>query len=242
MNHDNSKNYLMTEGLHPEEILVHAAEKFNKQLVFASSLGAEDQVIIDMIYRNGLDIPVFTLDTGRLFESSYRLLAATEAKYGIRIELFFPERQSVEKMVSQHGINLFRESVEKRRECCRVRKLEPLARALSPHKAWICGLRQAQSTTRSELQAIEIDAKGMLKINPLFNWSEQQVWDYIHTNKVPYNELHDQGFPSIGCACCTRAVNTGEDIRSGRWWWETPEQKECGLHIVNGKLQRIKNT
>ncbi|MCP3964806.1 MAG: phosphoadenylyl-sulfate reductase [Lentisphaerae bacterium] len=228
------------KGLNAESILEYAANAFPEEVAFASSLGAEDQVIIDLISKNKLDIPVFTLDTGRLFEESYKLIAESEARYSCKIKLYFPERSSVEKMTSEHGVNSFYDSIENRKECCRVRKLEPLERALAPYEAWICGLRQAQSQTRSELKAAELDARDMVKINPLYNWSEKQVWEYIHNNLVPYNELHDKGFPSIGCACCTRAVATGEDIRSGRWWWETPEQKECGLHVVKGKLQRIK--
>jgi phosphoadenosine phosphosulfate reductase len=204
-------------------------------------MGAEDQVILDMISRLELDIPVFTLDTGRIFNETYELIAASEKKYGKKIKVFSPKSENVEKMVSEHGVNLFFQSVELRKECCRVRKLEPLARALKPYSAWICGLRREQAVTRSDTGVIELDAKGRIKINPLVNWSEQDVWDYIHKYDVPYNKLHDQGFLSIGCASCTRAVAPGEHTRAGRWWWETPEQKECGLHFKNGKLVRAKN-
>lgn len=223
----------------PEEALTMGSEVFGDRVVFASALGAEDQVITDMIGRIGLKIPVITLDTGRLFNESYQLLEDIEKKYGIRVKLYFPDKESVESMTAEYGVNLFRESVENRKLCCRVRKIEPLRRALSGYKAWICGLRREQSVTRNEIQTIEWDETNQLvKINPLADWTEVQVWEYIKNHEAPYNRLHDQGFPSIGCACCTRAVKRTEDIRAGRWWWELPEQKECGLHVVDGKLVR----
>jgi len=223
----------------PEAILVRISEIFGDGVLFASALGAEDQVITDIIGWQGLKIPIITLDTGRLFNESYQLLEDIEKKYGIRVKLYFPDKDAVESMTSEHGVNLFRESVENRKLCCRVRKIEPLRRALAGYKAWICGLRREQSVTRNEIQTIEWDeANQLVKINPLADWTEAQVWEYIKNHEVPYNKLHDEGFPSIGCACCTRAVKRTEDVRAGRWWWETPEQKECGLHVVDGKLVR----
>lgn len=221
-------------------ILRRTAELLPGQAVFASSLGLEDQVIFDLIVRLELDIPIFTLDTGRLFRETYDLIAATEKKYGRRIKVFFPRTEDVEAMTAQHGVNLFFDGAELRRECCRVRKLEPLKRALAPYRAWICGLRREQAVTRNAADAAEIDGRGRLKINPLVAWSETDLREYVRRHEVPYNPLHDQGFPSIGCACCTRAVAPGEHLRTGRWWWEAPERKECGLHWVDGKLVRSK--
>jgi len=224
-----------------EDILRWASEKFAEKIIFASALGAEDQVIIDMIHRLGLNIPVATLDTGRLFDETYQLIRETESRYGTRFQVFLPERESVENMVNKHGVNLFLDSPEKRKLCCNVRKIEPLQRALAGHQAWLCGLRREQSITRNNLSPIDWDANNkMYKINPLANWSETMVWEYIARHEVPYNRLHDRGYPSIGCAGCTRAIKRTENIRDGRWWWEKPEQKECGLHIVNGQIKRIK--
>ncbi len=224
------------------EILKAVADKFKGKITLASSLGAEDQVITDLIAKNNLDIEIFTLDTGRVFQESYDLLSDTEKKYDLKVKIFFPEREDVEKMVSENGINLFYDSIENRKQCCRIRKMVPLARALAPHDAWVCGLRKDQSVTREDMCEAEIDANhNMIKINPLINWSEEDVWNYIKENNIPYNKLHDQGFLSIGCAPCTRAVKEGEDVRAGRWWWESPEQKECGLHFVDGKMVRTKD-
>ena len=230
-------------GLSEVEVLKKVAAKYEGKIAFATSLGAEDQVITDMIARNNINIPIFTLDTGRVFNESYDLLAETQKKYDIAIDVYFPERSDVEAMVNEKGVNLFYDSIENRKECCRVRKLVPLARALAPNDSWICGLRREQSVTREELGIAEWDGKHeMVKINPLIEWSEEQVWEYIKKNDVPYNKLHDQGFLSIGCACCTRAVKKGEDVRAGRWWWEAPEHKECGLHFVDGKLVRANSS
>ncbi len=227
------------QNLTAEEILLYSKQNFAENVVFASSLGLEDQVVLDMIMRNKLGIDIFTLDTGRLFPETYQLIQKFEEKYDCKIKIYFPKQKLVEKMVNEHGVNLFYESITLRKECCHIRKLEPLSRALAPYGSWICGLRQQQSTTRTNINVIEVDSKDKFKINPLYNWTEEQLWDYIKKYDVPYNELHDKGFPSIGCASCTRAVADGDDIRGGRWWWEDPEQKECGLHIVDGKLQRI---
>ncbi len=221
-----------------EDILVYINKKLPKDIVFASSLGAEDQVIFDMINRLKLDIPVFTLDTARVFQETYDLIAETEKKYKKKIKIFFPNHQAVEEMVNQDGVNLFYKNSELRKKCCHVRKLEPLSRALKPYSAWICGLRREQAETRSGVKTIALDANKKIKINPLIDWTEKDVWNYIRKYDVPYNKLHDKGFLSIGCSCCTRAVAPGEHIRSGRWWWEDPQQKECGLHVVNGKLTR----
>lgn len=227
------------DSLSAEEILTWSRETFGNDTVFASSMGLEDQVLADMISRLGLDIEIFTLDTGRLFNDTYHLIEATEKRYGNNVKIYFPDSSAVEEMVNEKGVNLFYNGVEERERCCSIRKREPLRRALAPYSSWICGLRQEQSPTRENLRVIAWDdGNRMSKINPLFNWTEKDVRDYIRKYDVPYNKLHDEGYPSIGCACCTRAVKPEEDIRSGRWWWESPEQKECGLHVVDGKLVR----
>jgi phosphoadenosine phosphosulfate reductase len=209
--------------------------------VFASSLAAEDMVLTDLILRNRLDIGIFTLETGRLHAETLGMLDKIKATYDYQVTPYRPEPAAVEAYVKQNGENAFYESVDMRKECCRIRKIEPLKRALAGNKSWVTGQRRAQSVTRAELHVQEEDAAhGMTKFNPLADWSEQDVWDYIHANHVPYNPLHDQGYPSIGCQPCTRAINPGEDVRAGRWWWENPESKECGLHMVDGKLIRIK--
>jgi phosphoadenosine phosphosulfate reductase len=210
--------------------------------VFASSLAAEDMVLTDLILKAGLPIGIFSLDTGRLHPETLAVLDAVKARYDYEITLYHPNAQAVDEYVATNGLNAFYNSVEMRRACCAIRKVEPLGRALAGNKAWVTGQRRAQSTTRAELAVEEADeAHGMTKFNPLADWSEQDVWDYIRANDVPYNALHDQGFPSIGCAPCTRAVQPGEDVRAGRWWWENPDSKECGLHMVDGKLIRIKS-
>jgi phosphoadenosine phosphosulfate reductase len=227
-------------GLNPLQVL-QWVERNIARPVFASSLGQEDQVILHLIAANKLNIPVITLDTGRLFPETYTLIAENELRFGIRIRVLFPDAGEVETMVAEEGINLFLKGIDQRKRCCQVRKIHPLRRALGQSGGWVCGLRREQSTTRTELRAIEWDAaNGILKINPLVDWSLDQVTAYLKEHGVPYNPLHDQGFASIGCACCTRAIQPGEDIRAGRWWWETPEQKECGLHLVNGMWVRSK--
>ena len=227
----------------PGEIVSWALAHFGADKVaLASSLGAEDQVLTDMLFKISSAPTIFTLNTGRLPQETLDCLKATEAKYGFRCKVFEPDAAAVNKMVTEKGLDLFYESVENRKLCCHVRKVEPLKRALKGLKAWICGLRREQSVTRANLNIIEWDqANGLYKINPLIDWTEKQVWDYIHTNKVPYNKLHDQGYPSIGCAPCTRAVKPGEDVRAGRWWWEHPDKKECGLHFKDGKAVRKGN-
>lgn len=218
-------------GRSAEAVLEWAAVRFPGRVRFATSLGAEDQVLTHMIARAGLPISIFTLDTGRLFEETYELIDRTREHYGVEIEICFPEAESVRRLVHEHGVNLFRKSVELRKACCGVRKIEPLRRALEGQGAWVVGLRREQSVTRTDMHAVEWDAvNGLVKFSPLIDWTEQQVWDFIRANNVPYNPLHDRGLPSIGCASCTRAIQPGEDIRAGRWWWEQPEHKECGLH------------
>ena len=230
------------QELSPVELLRWAHLNLNAP-VFASSLGQEDQVITDLIARHELEIPMVTLDTGRLFAETYDLIAETERKYGLRIETLFPLTNEVEAYVQENGINGFRKGLEERKACCAVRKLAPLRRALARSDGWICGLRSAQSDARSAVQAIEWDAaNGIPKLNPLHAWSLAQVKQYLAEHAVPYNPLHDAGFVSIGCASCTRAVEPGEDIRAGRWWWESPAKKECGLHFSDRKLVRAKHS
>jgi phosphoadenosine phosphosulfate reductase len=210
--------------------------------VFASSLAAEDMVLTDMILKAKLPIGIFSLETGRLHQETLAVLDKVKARYDHDITLYRPQPDAVAAYVEQNGLNAFYNSVEMRRECCRIRKVEPLGRALAGNKAWVTGQRRAQSTTRAELHVQEEDAAhAMTKFNPLADWSEEDVWAYIRANDVPYNALHDQGYPSIGCEPCTRAVQPGEDVRAGRWWWENPDSKECGLHMVDGKLIRIKS-
>lgn len=210
--------------------------------VFASSLAAEDMVLTDLILKARLPIAIFSLETGRLHAETLAMLERVRQAYGYDIALYRPQREEVERYVADHGINAFYDSVELRKECCRIRKVEPLERALAGKRAWITGQRRAQSSTRAELAVQQDDpAHGMQKFNPLADWSEQDVWDYLRQHDVPYNPLHERGYPSIGCEPCTRAIAPGEDVRAGRWWWEDPESKECGLHVVDGKLIRIKS-
>ncbi len=200
--------------------------------VFANSFGAEDMVLTDLIVREGIGIGIFSLDTGRLPSETYELMAQAEAHYKIRFEVYYPRHDLVEAYVRGNGINAFYESIELRKACCQVRKVEPLQRALASKKAWITGLRAQQSATRDSLPLRQFDTgNGLEKFSPLADWTEREVWEYIRANKVPYNKLHDRHFPSIGCAPCTRAIAVGEDIRAGRWWWEDPDSKECGLHV-----------
>ena len=218
-------------GKSAEEIVRWAAETFGSEIAFANSFGAEDVALTDVIAKAAPSIRVFTLDTGRLHDETYEVMERVRVRYQMPIVSYFPDREAVEKLEREKGYYSFRESVENRKECCGIRKVVPLKRALSGLSAWMTGLRREQSVTRTEMQALEWDeGNGIAKVNPLIDWSEQDVWDYIKANDVPYNLLHDRGFPSIGCAPCTRAVTPGEDVRAGRWWWENPENKECGLH------------
>lgn len=215
----------------PHEVISYLMDTYQQDLAFASSLGAEDQVITHMMAEIDTAARIFTLDTGRLFPETLDLLDKTNKRYNIQINIFFPDAANVEDMVNKKGINLFYESVENRKECCHIRKILPMKRALEGVKIWISGLRSEQSVTRKGLELASWDDNfKLIKISPLRAWDETQLWEFIKDNNVPYNELHDKGFPSIGCLPCTRAVEAGEDIRAGRWWWELPENKECGLH------------
>lgn len=199
----------------------------------ANSLGVEDMVLTDLVMKEKLPIEIFSLDTGRLPTETYDLMQRLRRHYGLTLTLYYPRHDLVESFTRVHGINGFYESVELRKACCHARKVEPLQRALAGKKAWITGLRAEQSETRSGLPAQQFDASnGLEKFNPLADWSEREIWAYIRSNDVPYNRLHDKGYPSIGCAPCTRAVEAGEHVRAGRWWWENSESKECGLHVA----------
>lgn len=204
--------------------------------VFANSLGAEDMVLTDLIARQQLPIRAFCLDTGRLPAETYELLAKVRQHYpDLALQIYFPDTGAVEAWVATHGINGFYDSVDLRKGCCEVRKMQPLRRALAGQQAWITGLRRQQSPTRQDLSDRSFDADhGLMKFNPLIEWTEQEVWEYLRQYQVPYNALHDRHYPSIGCAPCTRAIAVGEDVRAGRWWWENPESKECGLHVSSG--------
>jgi phosphoadenosine phosphosulfate reductase len=206
-------------------------EKYHS-VAFENRLGAEDMVLVDIIQRNRLNVEIFSIDTGRLPPETYNLIQKTEEKYQFTIKLYFPNQEKVETYVNTNGINAFYSSLDLRKACCAIRKVEPLNRALKNKKAWITGMRQEQSQTRLALKEEEFDeAHQSQKLNPLTSWSELEVWAYIKIHDVPYNALHDQFYPSIGCAPCTRAISAGEDIRAGRWWWEDPQNKECGLHV-----------
>lgn len=222
----------LLQGKTPEEILVFFSDNYPGKVVFSSSMGAEDQVITHMIATLKLNIRIFTLDTGRLFAETYELIEKTQARYKLPIGVYFPDGRQVEDMVNKHGINLFYHSIENRKLCCNIRKTQPLERALKGNDVWITGLRRQQSMTREDLQVVQwLDQYQLIKVNPLVDWSQQQLWSFIHRNKIPYNTLHDKGFASIGCQPCTRALLPGEDIRAGRWSWENPETRECGLHV-----------
>jgi phosphoadenosine phosphosulfate reductase len=215
-----------------EESLAWANERFGERAAIASSFGVEDVVLIDLASRHAPRIGVFTLDTGRLPPETYEVMEEVRRRYRISIASFFPERAWVEALEREKGFFSFRRSIEERKECCAIRKLEPLARALADKSAWITGLRREQSVTRAEVAIAEIDGAhgGIFKLNPLAAWSEAEVWRYAREHGLPVNALHARGYPSIGCAPCTRAIQPGEDVRAGRWWWESPEHKECGLH------------
>jgi phosphoadenosine phosphosulfate reductase len=230
------------QGSTPQEILTWALNHYQK-IALASSFGAEDVVLIDMMAKIRPDAHIFTLDTGRLHEETYAVIAKVQQKYPqLNLQIMFPQADAVQEMVSSKGVNLFYDSVENRKQCCFVRKVEPLGRATAGLEAWITGLRRDQTANRSTMQPVELDAdRQIAKINPLIDWSYDQVWEYIKANDVPYNVLHDRDFPSIGCAPCTRAIAKGEDLRAGRWWWEMSNQ-ECGLHVSSdGRLVRAKD-
>lgn len=222
-----------TAGLDPVASLKVLAELFPGEIVFSTSFGWEDQVISHMIFANDIPIKVFTLETGRLFPETYYTWNRTMEIYGKPIHAYFPDSQLIQEMVSKKGPSSFYESVENRKECCYIRKIEPLKRALAGNRCWITGIRSEQSANRHDMENVEWDDQNQLiKFHPLFDWTLDDVKAYVRANNIPYNPLHDKGFPSIGCAPCTRAVQEGEDFRAGRWWWEDQSKKECGLHAV----------
>ena len=201
-------------------------------VAFANSLGAEDMVLTDIVDRNRIAVEMFSLDTGSLPQETYDLMQTVRERYKTPLHVYFPDAKRIEAYVAEHGVNGFYQSIELRKACCHIRKVEPLQRALQGKRAWITGIRREQAATRANLEISAFDADhNMQKINPLLEWSNAEVWEYLKQNNVPYNKLHDKFYPSIGCAPCTRAVTPGEDLRSGRWWWENPETKECGLHV-----------
>ena len=219
-------------------VLAEAVRGF-APVCFANSLGAEDMVLTDLIAKHKFDISIFSLDTGRLPQATYDLMQELGKHYGVPLKVYFPDNAAVEEYVTQNGVNGFYNSVESRKACCFVRKVEPLRRALQGKGAWITGMRRDQAVTRGTLEVSAYDADNRLqKFNPLLDWSNKDVWAYIRKYNVPYNKLHDQFYPSLGCAPCTRSITMGEDIRAGRWWWENPEDKECGLHAA--KIIEIK--
>lgn len=213
------------------DLLKSATVSF-ENITFANSYGAEDMVLTDIIVQENLNIEIFSLDTGRLPTETYDLMGEVEKHYNTKPVVFFPKHEAVEDYVRTQGINAFYESVEQRKACCFMRKVEPLKRALANKQAWVTGMRAAQASTRASLPTQEYDeGNGLEKFNPLSDWTEQEIWAYIRMFNVPYNALHEEFYPSIGCAPCTRAVAMGEDVRAGRWWWENPDSKECGLHV-----------
>jgi phosphoadenosine phosphosulfate reductase len=224
-----------------QEILKWAIDTFGSKIGFASSFGAEDVVIIDIMTKiDKENTRIFTLDTGRLNQDTYNIMESIRWKYGIKIEVYFPDQKEVEDLVRTRGVNLMYGSVENRKLCCEIRKVHVLERALSKLDGWITGLRRDQISSRANIKKIEIDSShnNIVKINPLADWTNEMVWSYIHENSIPYNKLHDVGYPSIGCEPCTRAVKPGEDPRSGRWWWEEATHKECGLHFDPTALRK----
>ena len=225
-------DYSSFESESPQKALAWAFEQFGPRVGIASSFGLEDMVLIDMASKITKQFTVFTLDTGRLHEETYLTMDRTRNHYGIAIQSYFPKREDVEQLEREKGFYSFRESLENRKECCAIRKVEPLSRALSSLEAWVTGIRRDQNVTRTDIPRVSKDADHppLIKINPIVDWSLQQVQKYIEQNKVPVNPLHKQNYPSIGCAPCTRPIEEGEDIRAGRWWWEKPDHKECGLH------------
>ena len=216
-----------------EEVLKWTLDNLHPHVALASSFGAEDVVLIDMLTKINPEARIFTLDTGRLNQETYDIMDNLKSKYKIKFEVMFPNQDDVEAMVREHGMNLFYRSQANRKLCCGIRKVNPLTKILSTLDGWITGIRGDQTQNRANANKFEIDNQfgGILKANPLIDWTWDQVWDYIKANKVPYNKLHDNGYPSIGCEPCTRAVKEGEDPRAGRWWWESESDKECGLHM-----------
>lgn len=210
---------------------LRAAVGSYKNVCYANSLGAESMVLTDLIWEAVPQIEIFSIDTGRLFPETYDLIERLQRRYGRKLRIYYPEAARLEEWVGENGINGFRNGMEERRSCCAVRKVEPFRRALVGRDAWVTGIRRGQSASRALAAPIEWDAEyGLHKVSPLLDWSEKEIWDYIRKKRLPYNSLHDVGYPSIGCAPCTRAVQPGEDARAGRWWWERADSRECGLH------------
>ncbi|TLX77838.1 MAG: phosphoadenylyl-sulfate reductase [Thaumarchaeota archaeon] len=220
----------------PQEVLKWAIDNLHPKIAMASSFGAEDVAVIDMMMRINPKARIFTLDTGRLNQETYDVMDEIRNKYSINIEVMFPDQNEVEQMVRVNGMNLFYQSIGNRKLCCGIRKVHPLNKMLVTLDGWITGLRNDQTQNRMSAKKIEIDDQhnGIIKINPIIDWSWELTWDYIKTNNIPYNKLHDKGYPSIGCEPCTRAIKPGEPLRAGRWWWETDPEKECGLHADHG--------
>ena len=232
------------KGLAVPEVIKEAAEFLGpKNIALASSLSAEDQVITHIIRTKVPEIDIFTIDTGRLPQETYDLMQETMKIYAFRYSVLVPDADRLAELVGEYGPNLFYAGPELRKKCCEIRKVLPLKKKLSSLMAWICGLRREQGVTRTDIDVVEWDSENsLIKINPLAGWTEKEVWNYIKENDVPYNKLYNKGYTSIGCAPCTRAIKPGEDVRAGRWWWESPENKECGLHIKNGKVERKNDT
>ena len=221
----------------PQEILEWCVKELHPNISLATSFQAQGMILIDMLMKTDSRARIFTLDTGRLNQETYDVLDSVRSKYNNKIEVLFPNSNEVENMVSEHGINLFYKGVENRLMCCQIRKANPLKKYLKTLDGWITSIRREQTASRAEADKFEIDTLhgGMLKVNPIVDWTEDMIWEYINKNKVPYNKLHDMGYPSIGCEPCTRAVKKGDDPRSGRWWWETDSDKECGIHFDHFK-------
>jgi phosphoadenosine phosphosulfate reductase len=223
------------EGASAQDVLAWADARFGQTAAIASSFGVEDVVLIDLAARHAPRLRVFTLDTGRLPPETYEVMEAVRARYGLRIETYFPDRAAIERLERDKGYFSFRENLAARKECCALRKLEPLSRALAGRQAWVTGLRRDQGATRAQTQVLEVDetsggSSGLVKVSPLAAWTEAETWSYARERGLPVNALYEKGYTSIGCAPCTRATQPGEDVRAGRWWWESPEHKECGLH------------
>jgi len=221
----------------PQEVLKWSLDNIHPKIAMASSFGAEDVVVIDMIMKINPKARIFTLDTGRLNQETYDVMDEIRTKYSTNIEVMFPDQNETEQMVRVNGMNLFYHSIGNRKLCCGIRKVHPLNKMLSTLDGWITGLRADQTEVRLKANKIEFDEQhnSIIKINPIIEWTWEQTWDYIKKNNIPYNKLHDHGFPSIGCEPCTRAIKPGEPLRAGRWWWESDSQKECGLHADHGK-------
>ncbi len=210
---------------------LHAAVAEYGNVCYANSLGLESMVLTDLIWEAVPQIEIFSIDTGRLFPETYELIKRLQQRYGRSLKIYYPESAKVDDWVEKHGVNGFRDGIEQRRGCCVARKVEPFRRAISGRGAWVTGIRRGQSASRALAAPVEWDGEyGLHKISPLLDWSDREVWDYIRRKRLPYNTLHDVGFPSIGCSPCTRAVQPGEDSRAGRWWWERADSRECGLH------------